>query len=158
MKPSSILLALLAGLSIGAALPAAAQSHEHHHEASAATLQLDAGGAKWQTDKPLRQAMGTLRTEFAGKLHAIHTGSLGKDGYAALGKTIDAQVAAIVGNCKLGTKADAMLHIVIGELTQAADILQGKAAGEPAQAAHQAVEALNAYGKHFRHPGWRPIG
>ena len=158
MNRSSILLATLVSLAIGAALPAAAQSHEHHHEAPAATLQLDAGGAKGQTDKPVRQAMGVMRTEFAGKLHAIHTGSLGKDGYAALGKTIEAQIAVIVSNCKLGTKADAMLHIVIGELMQAADVLQGKAAGEPAPAAHQAVEALNAYGKHFRHPGWRTIG
>lgn len=50
-----------------------------------------------------------------------------------------------------------MLHIVIGELGGAADVMQGKTAGDPAEAAHHAVMALNRYGKYFAHPGWRAL-
>lgn len=149
---------LLAVLGLGANLPAAAaESHDHHHEAAApAKLQLNQG-KKWATDAPLRQAMAALRADLAGKLHAIHKGSLAKDDYAALGKTIESQVGTIVSQCKLEPKADAMLHVVVGELLAAADVLQGKAAGQPAEAAHRTALALNDYGKYFAHPGWQAL-
>lgn len=148
---AATLIAAMAMASVPAAL--AADAHDHHHEAGPAQLELD-HGRKWRTDAPLRKAMAAMRAEFAGKLHAIHQGSLAKDDYAALGRSIEAQIGAIVSQCKLEPKADAMLHIVIGELGGAADIMQGKAAGDPAGAAHHAVMALNSYGKHFTHPGW----
>lgn len=158
MKQSQLVLALLAGLSLGAVLPAAAaESHDHQHEAAApAKLQLNQG-RKWASDAPLRQAMAAMRAELAGKLHAIHKGSLGKEDYAALGKSIEGQIGTIVSQCKLEPKADAMLHIVIGDLVSAADVMQGKAAGQPAEAAHRAALALNSYGKYFAHPGWQAI-
>jgi len=98
-----------------------------------------------------------MRADLAGKLHAIHKGSLAKEDYAALGKTIEGQLGVIVSQCKLGTQADAMLHIVLADLVGAADVMQGKAAGQPAEAAHRAALALNSYGKYFAHPGWQPI-
>ena len=157
MKHPQLFIALLTGLSLGAALPvAAADSHDHQHEATQAKLQLNAG-KKWATDAPLRQAMAAMRADLAGKLHAIHKGSLAKEDYAALGKAIEGQLGVIVSQCKLGTKADAMLHIVLADLVSAADVMQGKAAGQPAEAAHRAALALNSYGKYFAHPGWRPL-
>ena len=158
MKPAHLIVTLIAALGLSAALPtAAADAHDHAgHEAAPAKLQLNAG-KKWATDAPLRQAMTAMRADLAGKLHAIHKGSLAKEDYAALGKTIEDQLGVIVSQCKLGTKADAMLHIVLADLVSAADVMQGKAAGKPAEAAHRAALALNSYGKYFAHPGWQPL-
>lgn len=150
-------IALLASAMLGVALPVAAtESHDHQREAAPTQMQLNQG-KKWGTDAPLRQAMATMRADFAGKLHAIHTGSLGKEDYAVLGKSIESQVGIIISQCKLAPRADAMLHLSIAELMAAADILQGKVAGESAEAAHRAVVALNNYGKYFAHPGWQAI-
>lgn len=160
MKHSKLVVALLSSLSLAAALPAVAvaatASHDHGQTAAPARLQLNQG-KKWVSDAPLRQAMAVMRADLAGKLHAIHKGSLAKADYAALGKSIEGQIGNIVSQCKLEPQADAMLHIVIGELANAAEVMQGKATGEPAEAAHHAAEALNSYGKYFTHPGWQPI-
>ena len=152
-----LLAALVASMAMASA-PAvlAADAHDHHHEASPTQLELNQG-RKWPTDAPLRKAMTALRAEFAGKLPAIHKGSLAPGDYAALGRSVETQIGAIVSQCKLEPKADVMLHIVIGELGGAADVMQGKTAGDPAEAAHHAVMALNRYGKHFAHPGWRAL-
>lgn len=158
MKHSSLFYATLASLVICVPVPAfAAESHDdHHHATSAAGIQLNQG-RKWETDAPLRQGMAAIQGELAAKLQAIHQGSLNKEDYAALGRAIEAQIANIVSQCKLEPKADAMLHILIGELVQAADVMQGRAKGKPADAAHHAVLALNKYGKYFDHPDWRTI-
>lgn len=157
MKYPVLVAALIAATTIGATPTVlAADAHDHHHEAAPAQLQLNQG-RKWPTDAPLRKAMAAMRAEFAGKLHAIHKGNLGKEDYAALGKSIEAQIGTIVSQCKLEPRADAMLHIVIGELGGAADVMQGKAAGDPAEAAHHAVMALNSYGRYFAHPGWAAL-
>ncbi|OHC61810.1 MAG: hypothetical protein A2045_16745 [Rhodocyclales bacterium GWA2_65_20] len=157
MRSFRLLAVLLSGLAV--AVPAAAQSHDHHenHGAASAELRLDDGGRKWPTDAPLRKNMNAMRADLGAKLHAIHGGKLGKADYAKLGQTIEARIGDIVSQCKLDTKADAMLHIVIAELIQAADVMLGKAEGDPAAAAHQAALALNGYGKHFNHPAWKPL-
>ncbi|MCH2220843.1 MAG: hypothetical protein MK097_11050 [Dechloromonas sp.] len=157
MKPSILVFALLAGLSMGAAIPAAgAEPHDHHHEAVPAELHLDQG-KKWATDAPLRQGMAAMRAELANRLHAIHKDSLTKDDYAALGKSIDSQVANIVGQCKLKPEADAMLHVIIADLMAAAEAMQAKTQDSPAAGAHKAITALNHYGRYFDHPHWRPL-
>jgi hypothetical protein len=157
MKPSNVAAILFASVSIGMAAPAAAaEPHDHHHESAPGGLQLNQG-RKWPTDAPLRQAMAAMRADLAGKLHAIHKGSLSREDYAALGRSIEGQIGAIVSQCKLEPKADAMLHIVIGDLAGAADVMQGKTPGSPAEAAHRAVMAVNDYGKYFAHPGWLAI-
>lgn len=149
------IIALLAALAL-APLPAAAQ-HEHGaHGHGPAKLQLD-HGRKWPTDEPLRQGMAAMRGELAPKLHAIHGGKLSAEDYAALGRTIEGRVGDIVGQCKLAPEADAMLHLVVADLLAAADVMQGKEAGKPAAAARRVVAALNAYGRHFDHPGWQAL-
>lgn len=155
MRYPILAAALLAGMAMGSTpVVLAADAHDHHHhEAAQGQLQLNEG-RKWPTDAPLRKAMAAMRTALAGKLHAIHKGSLANEDYATLGKSIEEQIGAIVSQCRLEPRADAMLHIVIGELGSAADIMQGKAPGDPAEAAHHAVAALNSYGRYFAHPGW----
>ena len=140
-----------------APLAMAASSHDHSaHEGAAPTLQLD-HGRKWATDEPLRQGMGDIRQALAVRHKAIHQGKLDAAGYRELGATIETRVAGIVRDCKLPPEADANLHIVVAELVAAADAMQGKSADKPAKGAERAVAAANAYGKHFAHPGWKPI-
>jgi hypothetical protein len=154
----TLIFTVLIGVACGIAAPSmAVETHDHQHEATAPSkLQLNQG-KKWGTDAPLRQGMTAMRADLASKLHAIHQGNLTKEGYAALGKSIEAQISMIVSQCKLDPKADAMLHIVISDLAGSAEIMQGKAAGQPAEAAHRAVLALNSYSQYFSHPGWKPI-
>jgi hypothetical protein len=67
-------------------------------------------------------------------------------------------VAGIVQNCKLEPEADAQLHIVIAELMAGAEAMEGKVKGETRRAgAERVAKALNAYGEHFEHPGWKRL-
>ena len=154
MKHSGIALLLLALAATSSAV--AADAHHHHHEVAPAKLALD-HGKKWATDASLRQAMTTLRAALAGKLQGIHQDTLSKDDFAALGAGIDRQIEAMVSQCKLTPEANAMLHIVIAELAAAAEVMQGKAAGDGSGAAHRAAMALNDYGRYFNHPGWQAL-
>ena len=164
MKKATSLLALVASFNLGIALPAVAagaadaheHGHSHQHEPAPAKLQLNKG-KKWETDASFRKAMDIMRAELAGKVHAIHKGTLPPESYVAIGNTIETQVATIVSQCKLEPKTDEMAHIVIGDLLSAAIVLQGKGEGKPAEAAHRAVMVLNDYGKYFAHPGWKAI-
>ena len=115
--------------------------------------------ASWgPTDAPLRQGMETLRSTFAEYLIAIRKGRLAAKDYETLGAKVDSEVGNIVAQCKLEPKADAMLHLVVADLLNAAAVMRGKAPGKPAAAARQAVHAVNNYGRYFDHPQWQPLG
>ncbi len=151
---SGIFLLVTAGA--GGLVRAADHQHSSHEEHGQAKLQFDQG-KKWETDAPLRQAMDILRATFAERLADIHKGRLAVDQYKVLGAKVDTEVSNIVAQCKLEPKADAMLHIVVADLLAAAEVMQGKAPGKPAAAAHKAVTAVNAYGRYFDHPKWQPL-
>jgi len=159
MKMHRTLTAALAAalLVLGASQPAlAADAHSHAADAPA-KLALD-HGKKWTTDAPLRQRMGEIRALMAPQVGAVHGKKLSPTQYAALGTAIEQKVAAIVAECKLPTDADAMLHLIVADLVAGADIMQGKAAGDPADGAHKVVTAANAYGRYFNDAGWKPLG
>lgn len=128
-------------------LPAAqAAGDAHDHAAGEAKLVLN-HGKKWPTDAPLRQGMEKIRAAVTAEKN-----------YEVLAKKINAEVAGIVQDCKLEPEADAQLHIVIADLMAAAEVMEGKVKGEaPRQGAVKAVKALNAYGKHFDHAGWKRL-
>jgi len=151
--PAIVLLSLC---SIGPTLAAdAAHNHGQTHGANqVATLQLNAG-KKWETDAPLRKAMGEIRNAMDGSLKAIHDDRLSPKGYAALAKKVEAAVADMVANCKLGTAADDQLHIVIADLLAGADQMKGKR--ERLDGAVRVIEALGNYAKYFDDPGFKPI-
>lgn len=123
---------------------------DHHHGAASHTLELNAG-KKWKTDEPLRQAMNAIKTSAAATLPAAHAGNAD---YAAFGKEVATQVSDIVKHCKLAPKADAQLHIVIGDLMAGVDMARKE--NKPSGVV-KVVEALNTYGKYFDHPGWKPL-
>jgi len=159
MKTLNRGIAALAGLWLVVAGSAVGMTEHHaagHAHEAPARLELDQG-KPGSTAAPLRKGMDALRAAFAARLAAIHAGTLPPGDYAALGATIEAEVATIVAECQLEPKADAVLHVIVAELLAAADILQGRAPGTPAAGAHRAVTALNDYGRTFDHPQWQPL-
>ena len=147
-------------LALGAAFNANANvgSHEHGHaaHAEAGKLTLD-NGRKWATDEALRTHMGAIHAALIGQRQAIIARSLGNDAARALGELIETRVAAIVGECKLEPRADENLHIVVADLLEASDLLQGKAKGSADDGAAKAVRATQMYLTYFDHPGLGPV-
>ena len=129
--------AVAAALALAFAGPsfAAGEAHSHEHAAGEAKLVLNQG-KKWPTDAPLRQGMENIRSAVAKGM---------KD--EALAKAVETEVAGIVQNCKLEPEADEQLHIVIAELM----------AGAEAKDSAKVAKALNAYGEHFDHAGWKRL-
>ena len=141
------------------AVPAVAQAeHEHMHHASGAAvaqLQLDQGN-KWPTDPTLRSGMAAIQAAFDADHPAIHAGKETDAQYAALAGRIEAQVQAIVTNCKLPPAADANLHFVIADLLQGVSLMRGE---DPQRTRHDGAAlvhgALLAYPKYFDDPDWK---
>ena len=154
----SILLSLSAVM-LAFPLMVQAVDHSHHdHGASAPpSIELNAG-KKWGTDDALRHGMGSIHTLAEKALPAAHAGKLTPAGYDALAKDVNAQIAFVVENCKLDPKADAQLHIIIGDLASGVDAMQGKQPGQGrATGVVEISRTLNTYGNYFNHPGWQTI-
>lgn len=135
-------------------------AEEHHHGESGAAvqkLQLNAG-KKWATDAALRQAMDEINQAMAKALPLIHRNHFSDADYAALAATINQSVAYAIEHCKLDAKADAMLHLVIGELMAGAEAMDGKTAALRHDGAVRVRRALDSYGKYLQHPNWRVAG
>ena len=144
--------ALLAVIVVANSPALAAGGHSH----GAGTVELTLNhGRKWPTDEPLRTAMSGIRTELAAVLEGIHTNTLPTPGYERLASAIEAQVDDAVANCKLPEDADAQLHVVLAEILEGIEWMRG---AERQAGAVKVVQALDAYGKHFDHAGWRPLG
>jgi hypothetical protein len=144
-------------LAFGGPALAAKDAHEHGHGAQEAKLVLD-HGKKWQTDEALRKGMDAIRGALAADLKAIHANKATPQQYKALAKRVEGEVAGIVQNCKLEPEADAQLHLVVAELLAGAEAMQGKEQGvKPRAGAERVAKALNAYGEHFDHAGWKRI-
>jgi hypothetical protein len=139
-----------------AATAAAQTQHEHMHHSSGAAvaqLQLDQG-TKWPTDPSLRSGMAAIKAAFDADHPAIHAGKETDAQYAALATKIEAQVQAIVANCKLPPAADANLHYVVADLLRGVGLMRGE---DPARSRHDGAAlvhgALLAYPKYFDDPG-----
>lgn len=146
--------ALMAGAAAAPALAAGAHSHDHDASPRLTPNQ----GKQWGTDAPLRQGMSAIRRTVEPQLERVHAGKVDRTGYARMAADIEAQVAYIVGNCKLDPEADAVLHAIIAELGEGVDALQAREPGaRPERGMVKIVSALNNYGKYFDHPGWKPV-
>ena len=147
-------LAMAAALSV----PVLAQTAAHDHGAATThKLALDQG-RKWATDEPLRAGMGRIRGLVEPQLGAAHAGKLTPAQYRELATQIETEVGGIVANCKLEPKADAMLHLVIADVGEGTDAMAGKSAKvRPALGLVKVAQAVNQYGSHFDHPGFKPI-
>lgn len=148
----------LAAFAVATALSgvAVAQGTAHDHDSAAPhKLTLDAG-RKWGTDEPLRAGMGRIRALV--EPHTGGAGTLDAAQYRQLAGQIETEVGAIVANCKLEPKADAMLHLVIADIGAGTDAMAGKnAKTRPARGLVKVARALNAYGVYFDDPGFKPL-
>ena len=156
----TLLTTAVAAAAMAAALnaPALAQTAAHDHSAAMPHKLTLNQGRKWATDEPLRAGMGRIRGLVEPQLGAAHAGKLSTAQYAALAGQIETEVGGIVANCKLEPKADAVLHVVIGEIGAGTDAMAGKAAKQqPGQGLVQVAKAVNDYAGHFDHPGFKPI-
>ncbi len=161
MKRTSAALWITA-LALATGIPAhAADQHSHEVHANADYPAQDGPsldqGRKWATDEALRRHMEEIRTSLEAHREAILRDRLGPEHEKALARTIESRVAAIVTECKLDPRADANLHLIVADLVQAADILQGKTNAPPRQGAVRAVRAAQMYATYFDHPSWKPI-
>ena len=151
--------AVALALALAFAGPAAASKDEHHHghQAGEAKLALNAG-KKWQTDEALRKGMDNLRSYYLADQKAIHAKKQTPEQYDALAAKVNTEVAGIVQNCKLDKDADAQLHLVLADVLAGAETMQGKGKREARrEGAEKMARALNAYGRHFEHPGWKAL-
>lgn len=129
-------------------LPSMAEEHEHD-DLHGVELQLNAG-QKWQTDAPLRQAMGGIGHAVITALDDIHNNRLDAAGYDALAGEVNQQVAYMVENCELEPAADAQLHIVIARLMDSAQLMEKDGdMQEKRNGAIQLVGALDSYATYF---------
>ena len=156
------LLTALTVISLGAAGSAlaannAAHDHSHDHGAAPVVLQLNAG-KKWETDAPLRKAIGEIRQSIAASLDAIHHNKLPASAYGGLAHKVEGAVHEIIANCKLPPAADAQLHIIVADLLAGAEQMSGKAKpAKPRDGAVKVLVALDKYGEYFDDPGYRPF-
>lgn len=148
-------LALCAGSLFAADHSAHKPAHDH---AAAPTGMLLNEGKKWETDEALRKGMENIRSAMDASLHPIHEGKLSNAGYAALAKKLNDELAGIVTHCKLEAKADAQLHLVVADLAEGIEAMEGKSKKMKRQSgAVKVIGALEKYGSHFDHPDWQAI-
>jgi len=152
--PAAALLTLGAGVAVATMpFPAHAQ-HDHGHDAHATAELVLNDGARWSTDEPLRTGMQRIRNSAAPAL-AAEPGALSRKDAAALATAIRDQVSYLVAHCHLEPKADAVLHVLIGDLLGGAGELERDPAS--AEGLPRIAHALQKYPEYFDHPGWKPV-
>jgi hypothetical protein len=153
-SPAYFLLAAL--LATPLATTAAAEVHDHAAVAPQ-KMTLNAG-KKWATDRPLQQGMNAIRLSAAAILPMAHGDKANNADYEVFAREVTAQVGYIVQHCKLESRADAQLHIVIGAIMAGVEMAEGKQQGVKRSAGViKVAQALNTYGKYFDHPSWKAL-
>ena len=156
----TLLTTAVAAAAMVAALsaPALAQTATHDHSAATPHKLTLNQGRKWATDEPLRSGMDRIQGLVEPQLGAAQAGKLTPAQYRKLATQIEAELGGIVTNCKLEPDADAMLHLVIADLGAGTDAMAGKVAkSRPVLGLVKVAQAVNQYGSHFDHPGFKPI-
>jgi len=148
-----ILVTALLGVSPSAF---AENSHSHDGQGSvSASMKLN-DGQKWQGDGSMRTGMDGIRTAMAAQLEKIHQNKLPDADYKILAGSLEKEIEYMVENCKLSPEVDEQLHVVLGQVIEGIDDME--TGTHPRSGAVKVVQALNAYGKHFEHPGWKSLG
>jgi hypothetical protein len=155
MKLTKLLTTFILTLAITTPIHAQTPATEHNHDQHAnASLTLD-HGKKWQGDIPLRQGMQSINDAVMKNVDAFHHDKLTKTDADKLAQHINEQVTFLVNNCKLEPKADATLHVIIGELLSGSEAL--KKDPDSMQGMPVLVKALMQYPEYFEHKGWKGI-
>ena len=143
---------------VAASSPAVAAAEEHHHHGHETNepqkLELNVG-KKWSTDAALRKAMNDINQAMAKAVPLIHHNKFEDANYQSLATLIGQKVGYAIEHCKLEPKADAMLHLIIAELSAGADTMAGQTTHSRHDGAVQILNALKSYGQYFQHRGWK---
>ncbi|OEJ67726.1 hypothetical protein [Magnetovibrio blakemorei] len=137
--------------------PAAFAENSHSHDGqgtASVSLRLN-DGKKWQGDDFMLTGMDGIRTAMAAQLEKIHQNKLQGADYIILAGSLEKEIDHMVENCKLSPEVDEQLHVVLEQVIEGIDDMQTGA--HPRSGAVKIVQALNAYGKHFEHPGWKSL-
>lgn len=143
-------------LGVGAQ-PGLAQQHDHSHGAAGPSQLTLNNGQKWVTDDKLRLGVSRIRAALAAELPAIRAGRTTVQQYRALAQKTNDQIAFMLQNCKLEPKADAMLHLLLADISAGADAMQAIKGSEARHGAEKIEHALENYGAYFDHPGWHGL-
>jgi hypothetical protein len=152
LTASLVVLGMVVGLS-GAAL--AATGHDHGSSGNPTAEMTLNNGQKWQTDEALRKGMTEIRAAVVASLHPIHEGRFAAADFSTLADKVQEQVDFVVENCKLPADADQQLHFAVAQVLDGIATMKGSTGQE--QGVVGLIEALDAYGEHFDHPGWEPL-
>lgn len=150
-RPYMIFVCAAVALAVSHAA-SAGEGHSHSGHAVGAVQLILNNGAKWQTDKALRDGMQNIRHGMEDAMPRIQKGSMSKDQYVALADLIQGQVDHMVADCKLPPEADAQLHIVLAKVIESVEII--RKAPDPTPGALNIRQVLDDYGNYFEHPGW----
>lgn len=157
LMAGALALAFAGTVSAAPARQDAAHEHQHEPTAGAATLHLNAG-KKWETDAPLRQAMGNIRQAMAASLPGIHENRLSAKGYGQLARKLEGEVSSIVAHCKLEPQADRQLHLILSQLLEGTQGMASRTDSAKRQAgAVRVIGALEKYATYFDDGGFEPI-
>lgn len=126
--------------------------HDHHPPSGGLHLN---HGQRWATNPPLRQGMNGIREAVASTVHADAARALTPREANRLADAIRRQVDYLVAYCVLAPEADAVLHVLLGQLLEGAEALRRDPADEAAL--HLILSALKDYPAYFDHEGWRPV-
>ncbi len=131
--------------------PNAEHDAEHNEHSDRAALSLNDGN-KWPTDEPLRKSMQAI-DELMMPVRAVAPDQLvdSKQGNA-IALEVRQQVDFMIANCELEPKADAALHVLIGDLLVGANELQ--VPGTSRSGVSRIDQVLEQYPRNFEHPGW----
>jgi hypothetical protein len=130
----------------------AAQTHAHDGSGEAPIEIMLNNGAKWRGDQNMITGMTAIHGTMVANLEAIHAGALPADAGKEIAADIQKQLDFMIENCVLEPKVDEQFHVVLGEVMNGISALEK---GEVETGAVTIVQALNAYGEHFEHPGWQ---
>jgi len=129
----------------------------HKHASGEATEAQRGSGTKWPVDDALLLGMQRIGQAIERGLVMMREGTASSGSYDALASKIRKELSAIAQGCHLAPEADAQLHLVLVELMDGVEMIEGKRAGvDRREGLNRLMQALESYVRHFDHPNWQP--
>jgi hypothetical protein len=122
------------------------EAHGVHDHSDKPVLTLN-DGKKWETDATLRRGMARIAALVAPLAAKMEGERLDPIEAARVADDVRDEVNILISNCRLEPRADAALHVLIGDMLAGADILSQP---EPSiEGVRTISEALDLYPRYF---------
>lgn len=128
-------------------------SHDHVHAGMSESKLLIDHGKPWATDAALRKGMSQIQAGFLAAFPAFKKHKLSQAQANRLANMIEKSTGFMVANCKLKPDADATLHVLLGQLLEAAAAIRINPHSDNGMPRIHA--ALETYPHYFSHSGWK---